>query len=488
MVSYAIILAFAPLKGVALLSVKEDSIKLLSEFGLTHYEAKVYISAVKLGATTASKIAKFAAIRREEVYRAIPKLERIGLLERIMGRPIRVKALPLKEGLNALFEIREEESSTALRQLLSKKDEFLEKFNNDVRDIRLEEEQSHFVMISEKDALSRKVASSIKDARVSIDFADSFENTFRFILSYGDKLKAAKKKDVKVQVLTEYPEDTGLIPQYLKKYVPKNSFIVRYSENLPSRYMLFDKKHALITTSPDQTFNEGNCLWTNDPNLVGIIQRDFDEQFRDSLDWKDLSITPPQRLDRILKRLRPRDHVILVYDSIESKQSTLFAYIQEGLLEGEAAVYVCCEQSPAAIRHDMNKYGIDVNEYESKGALSILPYTLVYIRDGKFKLSDVMDSWSKAYETAMSRGFKGMRVTGEMSCFIRHNLINELLEYEQALHTVLDIPMTAICAYNANVLSEVENPIDVYSELVKAHGKVLFAGQEKVGKIEIRAG
>jgi sugar-specific transcriptional regulator TrmB len=470
------------------LSAEEDSFKMLSEFGLTYYEAKVYISAVRLGVSTAGKIAKLAKIRREEVYRAVPKLEKIGLLERIMGRPLRIKALPLDEGLNALFEIKEEETSTQLRELLSKKDEFLEKFNHDVKYVGMEEEQSHFVLISEKDALSRKVASSITSARKSIDFADSFENAFRFVLSYGNEIKAAKKKDVNVRILTEYPEDTELIPQHLKKYIPKDPFIVHYSERLPSRYMLFDGNHALITTSPGQTFSEGNCLWTNDPNLVGIVHRDFEKQFRDSLDWKDLSITPPQKLEILLKRLGPRDHVILIYDSIESKQSTLFAYIQEGLLNDEAAMYVCCEQAPSIIRQDMDSFGIDVNKYEEIGALKIVPYTAIYIRDGKFKLSDVMDSWSKAYGDAMSRGFKGMRVTGEMSCFIKHDMIQELLEYEQALHSVLDIPMTAICAYNSNILSEVENPIDVYSELVKAHGKVLFAGQEKVGKIEIRKG
>jgi hypothetical protein len=252
--------------------------------------------------------------------------------------------------------------------------------------------------------------------------------------------------------------------------------------------MLFDKKQAMITTSPGHTFSDDNCLWTNDPNLVGIIHRDFEEQLRESLDWKELSVAPPQKLSRILKRLRPRDHVILIYDSLESKQSTLFAYIQYGLIQGEAAMYVCCEQTPDAIRDDMKEFGIDVNEYENKGALAIVPYTAVYIRNGKFNLSDVMDSWSKAYQEAISKGFKGMRVTGEMSCFIKHDLIEELLEYERALHTVLDIPMTAICAYNSDVLSEVDNPIDVYSELVKAHGEVLFAAQEKIGKIEIRAG
>ncbi|MDH4212763.1 MAG: MEDS domain-containing protein [Candidatus Thorarchaeota archaeon] len=466
----------------------EDSAKLLSEFGLTYYEAKVYITALQIGVTTASKIAKQADIRREEVYRTIPKLERVGLIERILGRPVKVKALPLQEGLNTLFKMKEEEASHELKELISKKEEVLKKFDYVVRGQKPEEEQSHFVLISEKDVLSRKINSAIVDAKKSVDFVDSFENAFRFILSYGDVLKIAKKKNVDVRILTECPEEIGLIPEYLKKQIPHNSFTVRYSENIPSRYILIDKKQAMITTSAGGSFSDGACLWTNDHSLIGIVNRDFEEQFRDALDWRDLSVAPTQKLTRILNRLRPRDHVVLFYDSLKTKHETLFAYIADGLDRDEAAAYVCSEESVAEIRDAMSNYGLDVKIHEDSGALQIFNYTDVYIVDGEFNLDHTLDFWNRTYTKALSKGFKGMRVTGEMSCFIEYNLIQELINYERALHTVLDIPMTAICAYNANILASIENPIDIYSELVKAHGKVLFAGEESIGKIEVRAG
>ena len=137
----------------------------------------------------------------------------------------------------------------------------------------------------------------------------------------------------------------------------------------------------------------------------------------------------------------------------------------------------------------MIEFGMDVKTYEKSGALHILPYTEMYIKDGIFDLDFVMDTWSKWYDEAIAKGFNGMRATGEMSCFIEHDMLDDLIDYEHALHTVLDIPMTAICAYNADKLTNVNNPVDVYSELVKAHGKVLFAGKDSsIGKIEVRAG
>jgi len=98
-----------------------------------------------------------------------------------------------------------------------------------------------------------------------------------------------------------------------------------------------------------------------------------------------------------------------------------------------------------------------------------------------------MDRWSKLHDEAVARGFKGLRVTGEMCCFLEHNLVEELVEYERSLHRVLELPMTAICAYNAKMLAKAKNPINLYTELVRAHAAVLFAGvDDELGKMEIR--
>lgn len=45
----------------------------------------------------------------------------------------------------------------------------------------------------------------------------------------------------------------------------------------------------------------------------------------------------------------------------------------------------------------------------------------------------------------------------------------------------------AICAYDASTLNKSKDPINLYTDLVKAHGTVLFAGiDNKLGKVAIR--
>ena len=473
----------------SILSDKEDSAKLLTEFGLTPYEAKIYLSIFSQGLTSAGNIAKIASIRREEVYRTLPKLEKAGLIERVLGRPVKVKALPIEDVLSILIARKEEDANREIKSLVSKKTQLLEMFQQAPQETRLEDEKAQFTLISEKDAIEKKISFLMNQSTTSIDFVDTFESAFRFVLTFAEDLLSAKHRNVEIRIITEYPDNANLIPESLKKHIPEDSFEIRYSDEIPGNYILFDRYQSLITTSSGNAAPGGRCLWTDDPSLVGIVQKDFDKLLRESIDWKEFKVTSDDKLMRILKHLKPRDHVILIYESREAKRNTLFSYVEKGLKKGEAATYICSEESPDEIRAAMNQFGIDVKKYEQQGALGILPYTDMYIRDGVFNLDDVMEVWSKSYNDAMAKGFSGMRVTGEMSCFIKHNLVEELIEYEHALHTVLDIPMMAICAYNLEALTKVDNPIDVYSELVKAHAKVLFAGKDKsIGKIEIRAG
>jgi len=128
-----------------------------------------------------------------------------------------------------------------------------------------------------------------------------------------------------------------------------------------------------------------------------------------------------------------------------------------------------------------------VEACEETGALRVLGYEDVYIIDGKFSAATTLNLWNRFYKESLERGFEGLRITGEVGCFFTHNLIRELIEYEKALHRVLDIPVIAICAYNAAHLNTTEDPVNLYSELAQAHGTVLFTGLDnKLGRLEIR--
>ncbi len=459
----------------------------LSMFGFTPYEAKVYLACVKLGLTTPASIAKLTGIRREEVYRTLPRLEKAGFAERVLGRPVRIKAIPPKEALSLFVRRREEETRRELSDLNRRMEEFLASFKPEEHGTTNDNSQSHFVLVSEKETVATRIALLIPKVTTAIDIADSSPNILRFVLDHGDILREAAKRGVKIRILTDCPNDDELIPRALQKQIPSKSVSLRYLDDVPSRYLLLDQKQVLMATSIDGSLSDNKSLWSDDRNLVDLIRSNFEDLVTKSSDWKQFRLMPFEKMDRALRGMKPRDHAILVYGTLNAKHKTLFRYLDIGLKKGEATRYVCSEESCDDIREAMNQQGIDVGRYESTGALGIIDYTDLYIRNGRFSLEDVMTSWDKIYRETASGGFKGLRVTGEMACFLKHSLVNELISYERALHTTLETPMMAICAYNANALAATENPIDVYSELMRAHGKVLFEDSGIAdGKIEIR--
>ena len=184
-----------------------------------------------------------------------------------------------------------------------------------------------------------------------------------------------------------------------------------------------------------------------------------------------------------VKNMKIRDHAVLIFSDLRDKRDVLFTYLKAGLENGEAATYVASQETPEEIREAMRGFGIDVEGYERDGALRVIDYRNWYIIDGKFDCLKTISLWRELIEESKSRGFRGLRVTGETACFFDRNLYKEFLGYERELHRVLDIPMTAICAYDSKALISKEEWFNVLIELLNTHSTAIMLGPEGVGTI-----
>src|SRR4030066_1039972 len=86
----------------------DENTDLLLGLGLSLNQARVYIAILKLQKTTVGQVAKFSKVRREDVYRILPALEKMGLIERLLGKPTEVRATPISDALS--FLVAEEKS------------------------------------------------------------------------------------------------------------------------------------------------------------------------------------------------------------------------------------------------------------------------------------------------------------------------------------------------------------------------------------------
>jgi len=184
--------------------------------------------------------------------------------------------------------------------------------------------------------------------------------------------------------------------------------------------------------------------------------------------------------DEVLKFIRemePHNHVILFYETEEDKRDALFTYLVSGIERGYAGAYVAGEDTPAQVRKYMKEYGIDVESRERGGALMIINYDGWCIKGGKVDPMYTINLWLKLFNEVKERGFKSLRACGEMTVFFKHNLIEDLLKYEEMLHRRLELAMMGLCAYNMrDFLGGRES---LLLDLIKSHEYVIILGPRK---------
>ncbi len=465
----------------------EKDADILIDFGLTRNQAKVYIAVVRLGIASVGDVSKVSKVRREDVYRILPKLEKLGLVEKLLGTPTRLRAAPVEEALPLLIKIEEDAFRERVLTLKTKTKTFLKHFAH-APSLEVEE-KANFVLLSKREGIMNRMLAMVKKAEKEFDVVFSRGQIIQFVRTFSEQLKRAIKKGTRIRIISEMPEFEDSLPRVIEERISLgNSIELRYTDMPFSHYMIVDFTEALMATATEGNMADNPCLWTNSDSLKLIYQGNFEKLWHNSMSWKTVEkITVSEKVIRFMEQLRPTNHLLFVYNSPEAKHNVLFNYLKVGLEKEEAGVYVTTEENPSQIREAMKRFGIEVEKKEKADALQIFEYEDIYSIDGKFDMDTTMNLWKKLYNETLKRGFKGLRITGEMTCFFKHNALQELIEYEKALHRVLDIPITAVCAYNANTLTRTDDPINLYTELSAAHSTVLFTGiDDRLGRMEIR--
>jgi sugar-specific transcriptional regulator TrmB len=123
---------------------------MMAKLGLTSCQAKVFLVLLRIGVSSAQSISKESNIARSDVYRILPTLQKIGLVEKMLAIPVMFKAISVEDTLPILFQ-RKAEDFERLQNELS---EFLKNFEKRKRFIPARE--PHFVLIPSNKAFVRR--------------------------------------------------------------------------------------------------------------------------------------------------------------------------------------------------------------------------------------------------------------------------------------------------------------------------------------------
>lgn len=448
------------------------------DFGLTLNQARVYVALLKLGVVPVIRITELSGVRREEVYRVLGQLEKRGMVERVIGKPLKFRALSLEQTLPAILEQRRQKFEWTFSKLQSMEEDLIKTVRTLKREAVVEEkEEIGFVPITDGNHALQKIVDMIKRTKKQLLVALSIHDLKYGYLTYTDPLKHIIQKGATVQILTEIKETDALTLKVLDEIMKlKGEVEVRHMNNLPSQITIIDNKEAIVGSFVFPPTDRHVSLWTDDPSFVKTVTRFFYDSWSVSVEVKHiLTGSAPNQVLNFCMKIKPRSHGILFYTSKEEKHRALFSFLKAGIEHGEAIAYIATQETVKDIRKAMKKFGIDVDRLEETGGLHIVDYKNWYIFNGKSDPKRTKRLWESLLKKVMESGFSSLRAAGEMICFFEHNCIKDLVKYEKLCGKTFAAPLTALCAYDSNVVQKYKLG-KKYLELIQAHSVAIFCG------------
>ncbi len=230
------------------LEFEDDVIdKVLTDLGLTKYEAMIYRALIKLGEAKALEIAQTSGVPREKTYQVLRELEDKDIVKRIEGKPRKWVAMPP----HAIFE----DVITEKKKTITKMEETIKALQNLY--------EKGFRRTERKDLNVWEIGES--------SFEESFYSTLNYAhlniyalltpfsldnLTYNmDLIKKLYKKDLDIKILTWMYEDNlhdiAKMRQYVEVYVLPDypSDISFYIIDGKTGYIIRDGKEYIIQYS-----------------------------------------------------------------------------------------------------------------------------------------------------------------------------------------------------------------------------------------------
>jgi sugar-specific transcriptional regulator TrmB len=251
-----------------------SEVRALVDLGLTLVQARVYLTLVRFGASKTLAISKISEVAQPDVYRALSKLQELGLVEKMIEVPFQYRAIPADLGITILLETKKEQYEkvrTGAQKLLDTVKTI--KPDNANQPIR-----SQFVMIPEGRAVVERINSAIAHSQINIDLFLSWKRFSRGIAStHAESMESAWAKNVKIRFIIESPLESKTAKQLIQFCREKPFTQIKFIPDYPKMvFGICDKKEVFIIVDPKADLLGSPALWSNNPALIALAWNCFE--------------------------------------------------------------------------------------------------------------------------------------------------------------------------------------------------------------------
>jgi sugar-specific transcriptional regulator TrmB len=252
---------------------KEETLKLL---GFSPIQARVYLTLIRSGRSSARTLSKNANVARPDIYRIMIDFQKLGIAQKTITTPIMFEATPIEQALTTLIDHKVKET----KDIKIKTKNLIQELKQKKYYNLFPEVESDLSLIPATKIALQKRKELIQNAQFDIDIISSWQH-YKFLLkfNFNELTKKAVQRGVKFRVIIETPEKMKfpLEHQEALQILMENSSVLRYMPTSPSAILsIYDNKEVLLSMLPNAGPHNSPLLWSNNNSIVSMAKIYFE--------------------------------------------------------------------------------------------------------------------------------------------------------------------------------------------------------------------
>jgi sugar-specific transcriptional regulator TrmB len=276
--------------------MEKDLVRKLLDFGFSLNQAKIYLSIVQSGATCVSGITESTHLHRQDIYKIIPKLEKMGLITKTRDTPFIIGAIPLEKALNNLVSTERKKANERISSLEANLKELMNAIRKQQKEGKTQGE-TRFILLTTDAQMKNMADFSFENARIGYDMVTSLELITLRMNRFRDHFQTLAKNNARTRLIIENRANEDLVKRTLEEIRPNMGdfaakLIYKYS---CTPYQIIDNKEVWISIKKVTESGFPSVLWTNCENIVKFREENFEKTWNDP---QAISVYPERDLQR----------------------------------------------------------------------------------------------------------------------------------------------------------------------------------------------
>ena len=248
------------------------------DFGFTVNQAKVYWSIVQSGSTYVGKISESTQLHRQDIYKILPKLGKMGLITKTLDNPVIIEAIPVEKALGSFVSTEKEEANERISRLEANLKELINALRKKEAEQAGEQVEARFILLTTDAEIKNMADLTFENTRTECDLVTSLELITRRMHRFREHFKKLSRRGARIRIIVENLKDEDMVKWALEKVRPERgdfaAKLIYKSRALP--YRIIDNNEVWISRKKVTESGLPCVLWTNSKNIVQIYKENFE--------------------------------------------------------------------------------------------------------------------------------------------------------------------------------------------------------------------